>query len=210
MKTENKISERVQVGLRIPEPDYSIGLVYLVNCIYLDYFKLISEEKRNRGIMLHYQSKINNAFLEFFKENMTEELYDLCGRIVFLYRNVIYSEFKYLNKRLSPADRVIVVIRRLLEFIDNKSDLGKDQFFAEIKEITINLHNNIRWGFKNAKLKRLNNVLTLYFEEGFVGKQCIFNYSLIEEEKKYENRQVLDKSKTLMEDSNTDNITIKL
>ena len=84
MKTENKISERVQVGLRIPEPDYSIGLVYLVNCIYLDYFKLISEEKRDRGIMLHYQSKINNAFLEFFKENMTEELYDLCGRIVFL------------------------------------------------------------------------------------------------------------------------------
>ena len=202
MKTQDKIQERVQVGLRISEPDYFIGLVYLLNCLYEDYFKYIEDEERMRGIMLRYQEEVNKAFLDYFGEWMTEERYDFCGRVVFLYRNIVYNEFRFMNKRLSPADRVIVIIKRIFEFLDEIGEENDDPSLKTIKEISESLYDNIRWKQKNTDLHRFIRQLKKYYNEGLIGKQPLFKYSIRDEQDRYQKRyQEFKESEVLVDEA---------
>ena len=204
MKTQDKIIERVQIGLRISEPDYFVGLLYLLNCLFSDYFKYIDEEGRSKGIMLRYQEEINQAFLDYFSECMTEVRYEYCGRVVFLYRNVIYNEYKYMNKRLSPADRVIVIIKRILEFIYSKDEDGatKNVPLESINSITTCLYDNIRWKQKSTDCHRFIKNLARFFDSGLIGKQPLWKYSLKDDQERYTKRyQDLKESEVLMEDT---------
>lgn len=212
MKTADKIKSRIQVGLRISESDYYIGLVYLIRCIYGDYFKLASEEDRMKGIMLRYQSEINDSFDEFFDTNLTPERTEYCGRVVFLYRNAVYSEFKFLHKRLSPADRVIVIIKRLLEFIYRKECLSDyTESLDLVNEVTTKLYDNVCWRQKTVSLRRFINAIDECFEEGYVGKQSLLNYSIVDEQEKLTKRyQDLSDTEILMEDGCNEQISIGL
>ena len=215
MKTNNKIRERVQVGLRISEPDYFIGLMYLLHCLFTDYFKYIVVEGRSRGIMLKYQETINNLFLDYFSELMTEDRYEFCSRIVYLYKTSIYREFRYMNKRLSSADKILVIIKRIFEFVNVNSSDNKTEQIIKIEEITTTLYNNIRWSQKETDLRRFIKTLTEYFNEGLVGKQTTNTTSIIvAEQERYDKKKStgLSGSETLLKsgDSAEEKIVIDL
>lgn len=205
MRAQNKIKERIQVGLRISESDYYVGLVYLLRCLFSDYFSYASEEDRLRGIMLRYQDEINGAFFDYFSTNLTEERQDSCGRVLFLYKKLIYTEFKRLNKRLSPADRVMVIIKRILEFLDAEDSL-QDSNLVEINEISTKLYDNIRWRQKFSSLKHLMTTISDYLDEGFIGNRPILKYSLREEDIKFSSKSEMhEPEEVLLDDGDSEN-----
>ena len=211
MKATDKIKERVQIGLRISEPDYFIGLIYLLNCLYEDYFKYVQEENRLKGIMLRYQEQINKSFLDFFGEVMTEDRYEFCGKIVFLYRNIVYNEFRYMNKRLSPADRIMVIIKRIFEFIFDRHEEDFNESIVSINEISTSLYDNIRWKQKQTDLHRFMKILDTYFSEGYIGKQPLWKYSLREEQERFTKKyQELSESEVLVENETESQVSVEL
>lgn len=211
MKVHDRIKERVQIGLRISEPDYFVGLLYLLNCLIDDFFRFAEEEERMKGIMLKYQEDINRSFLDYFGENMNEERYDLSGRIVFLYKNVIYYEYQHLTKKLSKADRVLVIVRRIFEFMYERKPVDQqDAAINRINEITKSIYDNIRWRQKKADLCKFLDILSTYFNEGYIGKQTTWKFSIIDEQNRFERKYHETSESEVLVDETNEQISIGL
>jgi hypothetical protein len=89
---------------------------------------------------------------------VSEDDIDFYGRVLFLLRKPIYSEYHYLRiKRMSPADCVITIIHRILDYSDK---LGNFRFTKEqkkIKEVIDLLWENIKHSRKELGLKLLTS-----------------------------------------------------
>lgn len=202
MKTQDKIRDRVQVGLRISEPDYVLGIVYLLNCLFSDYFSFVELENRLRGVMVKYQKSINKSFLKIFEGNITEEKLEICGKVVFLYKTLIFSEYKKLTKsRLSKADRILVIIKRILDFLDENDFILENENLFSINEIVVKLFDNIKWKQKENRLMSLMRRLNEYFDAGFIGKKVDWKFSIKNEEEKYSSKAEETTSEILFDSS---------
>ena len=204
------IEDRVQVGLRISEPEYIVGLVYLLERLYMDYFTYILLEDRMKGIMKLYREGIQEFFRKYYLEDVEDGIGEYKGKIVFLYKSQIYLEFRKLGQRtrLSYADRTLTIIKRILEFLDELGYVKSSPNLEMINEIAVKLFDNIRWRQKNTKLKPLMQKMYLFFEAGKVGKRDDFNFSLLKEDEKYSKRVELNPETVLM-DEDTDITEIK-
>lgn len=205
------IEDRVQVGLRISEPEYIVGLVYLLERLYMDYFTYILLEDRMKGIMKLYRDGIQEFFRKYYLEDVEDGIGEYKGKIVFLYKSQIYLEFRKLGQRtrLSYADRTLTIIKRILEFLDELGYVKNSQNLEMINEIAVKLFDNIRWRQKNTKLKPLMLKMYLFFEAGKVGKRDDFNFSLLKEDEKYSKRVELNPETVLLEDDDTEITEIK-
>jgi hypothetical protein len=98
-------------------------------------------------------------------KKVSEDDIDFYGRVLFLLRKSIYSEFHYLRiKRMSPADCVITIIHRILDYSER---LGNFRFTKEqkkIKEVIDPLWENIRHSKKELSLKLLTGKMNSSIE----------------------------------------------
>ena len=135
------IEDRVQVGLRISEPEYIVGLVYLLERLYMDYFTYILLEDRMKGIMKLYRDGIQEFFRKYYLEDVEDGIGEYKGKIVFLYKSQIYLEFRKLGQRtrLSYADRTLTIIKRILEFLDERGYVKNSKNLEMINEIAVKL-----------------------------------------------------------------------
>ena len=200
------IDDRVQVGLRISEPEYVVGLVYLLERLYMDYFTYILLEDRMKGIMNLYKSGIQEFFRKYYLEEVEDGTSNYKGKVVYLYKSQIYAEFRKLGQRtrLSYADRTITIIKRILEFLDSKGYIQGSPNLEMINEVAVKLFDNIRWRQKNTKLKSLMMKLSVFFDLGKVGKRDDFNFSLLKEDEKYSKRLELNPETVLINNTSTE------
>lgn len=201
MKLQNKIRDRIQIGVRVSESDYIKGIIYILNYLFQDYEKCIVFEGRLKGVMLVYRDEINLAMYNLLID-LSDEEYDHCCRIVYLFKGLIYREYRKLIKaRLSKADAILVIIKRILEFLDEEGQFVEYIDLGEINAIVNQLYNNIRWRTKGSKLKGLMMNLKDFYSSGSIGRFVDSEFSVIEEENKYLNKSELKEgSKTLLED----------
>jgi hypothetical protein len=103
-------------------------------------------------------------------KRVSEDDIDFYGRVLFLLRKSIYSEFHYLRiKRMSPADCVITIVHRILDYSER---LGNFRFTKEqrkIKEVIDLLWENIRHSKKELSLKLLTGKMNSSIEGEIIG-----------------------------------------
>ena len=89
-------------------------------------------------------------------ESVSKEDISVYGKMLFLLRRPIYSEYNYLRRRgVSKADSAITIIHKILGFSE---ELGEFKFSKEqklIKEVVDQLWENIKNTNKNISLKVL-------------------------------------------------------
>ena len=133
--------------------------------------------------------------------NLTADDLDSYGRTLYLLRKSIYSEFKYLRtKRMSPADCVITIIHKILDYSEK---LGEFKFSKEqkiIKEVIDSLWGNIKHNAKNLGLKNLSNRLNMSIEGELHGTLCYNDLNLDDVENPKPKEQVLKKETQFYQD----------
>lgn len=140
------------------------GLLDVCQFLALEMKQFLINEGRFGYKVGKYWETITKQNTEMNKR-VSEDDIDFYGRVLFLLRKSIYSEFHYLRiKRMSPADCVITIIHRILDYSDR---LGNFRFTKEqkkIKEVIDLLWENIRHSKKELNLKMLTSKMNLSIE----------------------------------------------
>lgn len=156
------------------------GLLDVCQFLELEMKKFLENEGRFKFRVERFWKTICEQNSEMNKF-VSEEDIDEYGRVLFLLRKSIYSEYRYLrSKRMSQADCVITIIHRLLEYSE---ELGEFKFSKEqriIKKVIDSLWENIKHRAKNLGLKTLSKKLAQIIEEDIHGKLSYHEFSLSE------------------------------
>lgn len=180
------IKDREDKNLKVPEDEYLKGLLHIVFFLFNDLEKLLFIEGRYFGITVIYMGIVRNSYRKI-RENDTPEDIDNFGRILYLFKPSLMREYKKLRrKKVSEADCVIVIIKKILDIVILDKD---NQYYKNIKALhkLINkLFDNIRNNGKNSSMYSLISNLKNYIDSGVVGKYPLSRFSLIEEERKRE------------------------
>ena len=165
---------------------YAKGILDIVDFLISDLWPQLKKENRLRGIVLDYRSTITDAFDKIHKE---EQYSDIYGRILYLHRGLIKKEYNRLViKKLSPADSIITISRRLLSIILENSDIDNKGSIEEIKNIVDKLWDYIKNKAKNDFLFNLADKVKTNMNNGYIGKHPIDELSL--EEKEYDKKPI--------------------
>lgn len=175
-------ANRIEQGEYVAENIYASGLIRIVQYLFLDLSDLLEDEGRRFGIVLSYLDSVYHTCkqMDLSMDDSTS------GKIIFLYKPLILREFKKLcKKRVSRADSVIVIIKRILEIILDQAPTY--QYTRETKsllKIIDKLFDNIRNKAKNSNLRGMTECIEDYMSAGVVGKYELEKFSILEEEEK--------------------------
>ena len=161
------------------------GLLDVIDFLYLELKQFLTEEGRCFGIVKSYLHSVQDAYTRIF-DGVTDEKIETYGRILYLYKPLLRKEFTRLVERsLSPADAVIVIIRRLLQVVDEVTDYEHRREVKTIKKITEKMYDNIRNHAKKDSLFLLANTVKTYMDSGKGGRYShdIFKFALPEKVK---------------------------
>lgn len=140
------------------------GLLDVCQFLTLEMKQFLINEGRFGYKVGKYWETITKQNSEMNKK-VSEDDIDFYGRVLFLLRKSIYSEFHYLRiKRMSPADCVITIVHRILDYSEK---LGNFRFTKEqkkIKEVIDPLWENIRHSKKGLNLKLLTGKMNSSIE----------------------------------------------
>lgn len=190
------LDKRVFKDLEVSEQVCIDGLVDTTQCLFAELRDYLEDENRSFGIVTSYIKTLREAFKKFNKDFQTEESMELLGRVTYLYKPLILSNFKRLSqKNLSKADCVITIMKRLLDVIIELSP-NNYKYTKEVKtisEVITKLFNNIRNNGKNIKLNYLIDSIKKYTKLGQVGKFSIdgINFRKEEDKKKINDNNTL-------------------
>ena len=153
--------------------DWKEGLIDVCDFLRVEMIQFLSDENRYFGRVKSYMNNIRDALNRVSKDT-TEEKAERYGRILGILRSTIYSEFKRLGyRRLSPADRIIVIFRKILEII---SDIESDENFkydrevGTLKKVINKLFDNICIRGKYDSLTKLTDLIQSSVLSGEYGK----------------------------------------
>lgn len=156
------------------------GLLDVCQFLELEMKQFLTNEGRFKFRVERYWKTICKQNSDMNQQVTIDDI-DNYGRTLYLLRKSIYSEFRYLrSKRMSPADCVITIIHKILDYSER---LGEFRFSKEqkiIKEVIDSLWENIKHNAKNLGLKNLNNRLNMSIEEELRGTLCYHDFSLID------------------------------
>lgn len=186
------VNKRIDEELKIPEQLYLSGILNLIEDMIYEMENQMEKEGRHFGIVLSYFNSIRQAYNKINSDISDSDL-EIYGRIIFLYKNLIYKEYKKLcKKRLSKADALITILRKLLGiFKDLGQDHPKNKEAETVGKIIEKLWENIRNPKKNADLYNMCETIRTFIKEGKVGKYSYEHFSIEEEEEKKEERKNL-------------------
>ena len=202
MKNNEYLERRVQKDLIISEDVYISGIFDITQWLILDLEEFIKMEKRYFGIMPIYFESLREYYKEF-NVDCTEDMCNIYGKIFYLFKPLILEEFRKLEqKHLSQADRVIVIMKRLLDLIDSVAiDHPKKEIFKGVNNIISKIYDRIRNNGKLTELKYLISSIRDYMERGVIGKIVIDEFGLLDEiNKRIQNSKPITSNNVMMEE----------
>lgn len=174
MKATVKVEElmrRVDPNVTISIDPYALGLLNIVDFLVVELERLMKEEDRYKGIVKTYLANIDSTFKRVYIGRTIKETEVLC-KILYLYKPLIISEYKRLTKRkLSGADTVITIIRKILMIVEEEAKNFK--YLSETKtleKIIGKLWENIRHKVKNDPLYYISYQMKSFMLQGMIGK----------------------------------------
>lgn len=178
--TETYLEKRIQKNSYVPEDEYATGLLRLLQFLFCDLNELLEKEGRRFGIVLSYLNSIYRTYQKVEFNNMSDY-----NKIIYLLKPIIIRSYKRLCKRkVSEADSVIVLIKKILEIIDDLPEYKYNKEVKTLMKIITKLFDNIRNRNKNTSLNLLIGFIQTNMESGEVGKYELDHISLIEPETK--------------------------
>ena len=146
----------------ITRTEWKEGLLDVCDFLYTEMIVFLKEENRYFGKVKSYMNNIKDA-LRRCCLGATQSEIDTRGRVLNQIRGAIYSEFKRLgNRRLSTADRVIVIFRKILELnyrIEPETEFRFSREMGTMKKVIDKLFDNICLKSKNDSLWKLSTVI---------------------------------------------------
>ena len=181
MRNEFHLERRIQGDLIISEENYISGFFDITQWLIMDLETFMKDENRFFGIMPVYFERFKEYYSEFNK-GCTETDCDIYGRIMYLFKPILIYEYKKLEqRRLSRADRVVVIMKRILDMIEDLPESQNHPKIDPIKqtnEIITKIYDRIRNNGKQLDLRFMINTMRSYFEKGIIGKICIDEFSI--------------------------------
>ena len=136
------------------------GIIDICDSLVTDLIKFLKDEGRYKYRMIGYMKKISDTFESLYDTQEDEDI-EVYERILYLMHKSIHHDYKRLRSRkLSPADSVICILRKLLENVPE---------FSEVKEIIQGFYDNIKNRAKLDKLTKIGVSLE-EVEGGSIGK----------------------------------------
>jgi len=181
MKNELNLERRVQKDLVVSDDLYLEGLFDIVQWLLCDLESYIKDENRFFGIMPIYFRDIKKS-VSSFNQDCTEDECNIYGKIFYLFKPIIIKEFVKLRlRRLSNADCLIVMIKRILDLLEdegNKRESLKLKDFQGVNAIITKMFDRIKNNNKKSTLKTLIDSFRTYIDLGSVGRVCIDEFSM--------------------------------
>lgn len=148
---------------------YQCGIIDICDSLVTDLLKFLKDEGRYKFRMIGYMKKITDYF-ESFYDIQTDEEIETYERILYLIHKSINHDYRRLRvRKLSPADSVICIINKLLEYIPGAE---------EPKSIFQMFFDNIKNKGKLDKLTKTDTFLKEAMEEGKIGKLRLSDINL--------------------------------
>lgn len=175
------LERRTKTDLIVSDEVYIDGIFDIVQWLMCDLEFYVKDEGRYFGIMPTY-FKDMKKIISSFNSGCTEDDCDIYGKIFYLFKPIIVNEFVRLGvRRLSNADRIIVMIKRILDMLEEEGDIRnheKAKNFKDLNIIITKMFDRIRNHNKKTDLKFMINTLKQYIDLGKVGKVNIDEWSM--------------------------------
>ena len=167
----------------VDEMTYALGLLDIVDFLFVDMQQLLKEENRCFGIVKSYIHSISEAYRKI-NEGVGEDKIEIYGKILYLFKPLLRKEYKRLvERRLSPADADIGIMRKILSIIEEVPDFVHKRELKTIKKVIDKLWENIRNRSKKDNFFNLANQIKTYMSKGQIGKHPLDQFTLKVEEK---------------------------
>ena len=131
------------------------------NPLRTELINFLTDEGRYYGKVKSFINNIRDALADIVNNTTPEEL-DKYERVLGIIKGTLYKEFRRLGRRrLSPADRTIVLFNKLLDLIDEipSDDFRYERGIRTMKKVITKLYDNIRNPGKKDSLFALTELI---------------------------------------------------
>lgn len=193
---------------KITAEQYREGIYDICSFLYSEMKYFLEKENRYYGKVKSFMNNLRDAF-QSSDQKITEDDLEVYGRVLYIVRFQIYKDFSRLGqKRLSAADRIIVIIKKLLDLSENIPIESEEEYRFEretrtIKKVITRMFENIRNRAKEDSLYTLSNLVTQSVSEEKYGKISYNTFDLISIEYPKPKELVLKGEETLMSSEST-------
>lgn len=176
----NYLKERLDEGITIEKGVYLLGLLDVVNFLFVEMEQLMKKENRCYGIVKSYLNSINDAYCRINGQTKEEDI-ESYGRILYLLKPLLKREFnRLIDRKLSPADADITLIRKIIYIISEDPDLPSCRGeIKTLKKIIDKLWGNIWNRTKNDPMYNLGDNIKSCIALGAAGKYSADIFSLV-------------------------------
>lgn len=187
---------------KITAEQYCEGIYDICSFLYTEMVYFLEKENRYYGKVKSFMNNIRDAF-QSSNQKISEEDIEIYGRVLYIVRFQIYKDFTRLGqKKLSPADRIIVLIKNLLDLSDNII-INRDEYKFEketrtIKKVIYRMFENIRNRGKEDSLYTLSNLINQSITDEKYGKISYNTFDLVSIEYPKPKELILKGEETLM------------
>ena len=146
---------------KLNSTEWKEGLMDVCGFLRIEMIQFLKDEGRYYGVVKSFLNNLRDS-LEHQESKTTPEEIEKYGRVLNLIKSSLCNEFRRLGRRrLSPADRVIVMYKKILELID---EIQVDNFryhreISTMKRVIGKLWGNIRNNGKNDSLFALSELI---------------------------------------------------
>ena len=184
------IDKRIDKDITINEDLFLSGLLDITDFLLVSLKVFLEKEGRFLGIVKSYMSSIDIAF-EKFNNCLEDEDYEIFEKLLYLLKPIIIKEFNRLRrKKISEGDCVILIMRKLLNIIEENSEYSYKREVKTILKIINKLFNNIRNKGKKDAMYNFSNQIKILKSSGYIGKYSLDKLDLTQ----------LVREKSLLED----------
>ena len=184
------IDKRIDKDITINEDLFLSGLLDITDFLLVSLKAFLEKEGRFLGIVKSYMSSIDIAF-EKFNNCLEDEDYEIFEKLLYLLKPIIIKEFNRLRrKKISEGDCVILIMRKLLNIIEENSEYSYKREVKTILKIINKLFNNIRNKGKKDAMYNFSNQIKILKSSGYIGKYSLDKLDLTQ----------LVREKSLLED----------
>jgi hypothetical protein len=199
------LERRIQRDLIISEELYLSGIFDITQWLVMDLESFIKEEGRFFGIMPVYFNIMKNSYIQF-NEGFTDSDCEIYGKIMYLFKPIILHEYKKLEqRRLSKADRIVVIMKRILDLTEELAvSQGHPKLTAmkQVNEIITKIYDRIKNNGKKLDLRYMITLMKTFYEKGVVGKLCVDEFGMQSEIDRVMNPKPIDSENNVMLEEN--------
>lgn len=162
---------------------YVLGVLDICDFLYSEMTYFLQEEDRYYGTVKSYANNLRDCFRSISKDPAGWENIDSLGRVLYVLRPQIYKDFSRLGqKKLSGADRIICIMRKLLELsaeVCRESNIPQPypKETKTIQKVLGKLWDNIRNKAKSDSLYSLSDLFRTASGTGRWGK---YSYDILD------------------------------